>query len=76
MISLPDEELDRREAVYTRRMSADEVARWLARPIAPDEVANVGALTRWFTRRYPTARERLAYARRAYARLVRTQETL
>ena len=29
------------------------------------------SLVRWFTRRYPTAGERLAYAREAYARWTR-----
>ena len=59
------------ESVYERRLSADEVERWLRRPIAADEIESVADLVRWFTTRYPTARERLAYARRAYARWAR-----
>jgi len=39
--------------------------------IAADEIESVADLVRWFTTRYPTARERLAYARRAYARWAR-----
>jgi len=53
---------------YERPMSADEVKRWLARPIPADEAEAVADLVRWFTRRYPTGQERLAYVRRAFAR--------
>jgi hypothetical protein len=44
---------------------------WAARaaiPIGPDELRQSRELIRWFRRRYPTVGERLAYARRAYAR--------
>jgi hypothetical protein len=37
-------------------------------PVSPDEEAANLDLIRWFRRRYPTAAERLAYVRRAYAR--------
>ena len=58
-------------AFYERRLDPAEVAAWLAKPISGEEIANVAATVQWFTRRYPTARDRLAYARRAYARWVR-----
>lgn len=56
---------------YERRLDPAEVAAWLAKPISGEEITNVVATVQWFTRRYPTARDRLAYARRAYARWVR-----
>ncbi len=43
------------------------IARW-NRVIPEEEMAENAALIEWFTRRYPTPRERLAYARRAYRR--------
>ncbi len=46
----------------------DEFLARADRPPAQDEVAEVAALVRWFTRRYPTVRERLAYVRRTYRR--------
>jgi len=55
-------------SVYERRLTSREVSDWLATPISAAEVANVEDLVRWFTGRYPTARQRLAYARRAYSR--------
>jgi len=42
-------------------------ARW-TREIGADELAESIALIDWFCRRYPTAEERLRYARRAYRR--------
>jgi hypothetical protein len=44
---------------------------WEARAaiaVGPEEREQVRELIRWFTRRYPSPVERLAYARRAYAR--------
>jgi len=37
-------------------------------PLSDDEVVSTLELVAWFTRRYPTVRERLHYVRRAYAR--------
>ncbi len=39
------------------------------------ELAETRALIDWFTRRYPTPAERLAYARRAYERWARSFPT-
>jgi hypothetical protein len=55
---LPVEEFERRV-----RASLDE--------LEGPELENLQDLIGWFRRRYPTAKERLAYARRAYARWVR-----
>jgi hypothetical protein len=53
--SLPPEEFD-------RRVSA---------PLTEREAAELADLIRWFTRRYPTPKERLAYARRKFAEWTR-----
>lgn len=42
----------------------------VARPTSDEDYQRIGELAGWFLRRYPTARERLAYVRRAYARAV------
>ena len=55
-------------AVATRRLSAAEVEAYLATPVSPEERAEIHSLIEWFTRRYPAPADRLAYARRAYAR--------
>jgi hypothetical protein len=49
------------------RIGIDELQRELERPITDDEREETAALIRWFTRRYPSPEERLAYVRRAYA---------
>lgn len=62
---------DVRERINTltqRHVSADEVRRALHGPVSAAEREEVAALVRWFTTRYATPLERLAYARRAYAR--------
>ncbi|MBE7451120.1 MAG: hypothetical protein HS111_20155 [Kofleriaceae bacterium] len=56
------------EAHLRERLPADEFARLLAIPLTADEIAEVAALVTWFERRYPTARARFAYVRRALAR--------
>ncbi|MBX3186032.1 MAG: hypothetical protein KF819_03415 [Labilithrix sp.] len=55
------------EELYNRRLSAAELSRMLM-PVTDEEVASTMELVRWFRRRYPTAKERLAYVRRAYER--------
>jgi len=59
---------ERITALTQRHVSADEVRRALHDPVSAAEREDVAALVRWFTTRYPTPLERLAYARRAYAR--------
>jgi hypothetical protein len=55
-------------ALTQRHVSADEVRRAVHDSVSAAEREDVAALVRWFTTRYPTPLERLAYARRAYAR--------
>ena len=62
-------------------MTADKVARAVARSVSPEEVRAAleteittaerepfNKLVTWFTTRYPTPEARLAYVRQAYAR--------
>ena len=61
------------EALYLAPLPPEEFERRLAASLAEldgPEGENLGDLIRWFNRRYPTAAERLAYGRRAYARWV------
>lgn len=55
-------------AIAERTLTADEVERGLKARLTPDGIAEAHELVRWFLRRYPAPRERLAYVRRAYAR--------
>ena len=54
-----------------RPVSPAEINRELERPIDDDEREQVLSLVSWFTRRYATAEERLAYVRRAHSRWTR-----
>ena len=69
----PSAALARIAAIADRELPLDE---WRARidaPISKDERDETRELIRWFKRRYPSAAERLAYARRAHTRWVRAQ---
>jgi hypothetical protein len=52
-------------------LSVDEFTRRIQAPLTEEEKEATLELVRWFTRRYPTAKERLCYARRAFARWTR-----
>ena len=56
----------RLDAEYRRRLTPQEVDAYLRVPISDAEREHTLELYRWFTRRYPTGAERLAYVRRAY----------
>jgi hypothetical protein len=56
------------ESAINRRVTAEELHEALHREIPAAEREEVRALIRWFTTRYPTAEERLAYVRQAHAR--------
>ena len=56
------------ERAINRAVTADELHEALHGEISPAERDEVHALIRWFTTRYPTAEERLAYVRQAFAR--------
>jgi hypothetical protein len=51
-----------------RPLPLEEWKRQAAIPLSDDERDRTLELVRWFTRRYPTPAERLAYARQAYRR--------
>jgi hypothetical protein len=60
--------LDTLGEVIHRRVSPEEAAAYISAPISDAERDEVLSLVRWFTRRYPTGAERLAYVRRAHRR--------
>ena len=51
-----------------RRLSPEEFQSYVEAPVSEWERENAEALITWFTTRYKTPLERLAYARRAQAR--------
>ena len=53
------------------RLSAEEFNRRIHAPLSDAELEDVAALVGWFTRRYPTAKDRLDYARRKMSAYVR-----
>jgi hypothetical protein len=64
-VTRPPKEVD---AFANRELGLDEVRAYLEAPVSDDEREQALALIRWFTRRYASPLERLAYVRRAYAR--------
>jgi hypothetical protein len=60
----------RLKALAERPLSEAAFEAYVDAPMSKEERAGIEALVTWFTRRYPTAGERLAYARRAYRRWV------
>jgi hypothetical protein len=52
-------------------LPADEFDRRVSAPVDPSEAAEIRDLIRWFTRRYATPKERLAYARRKFVEWTR-----
>jgi hypothetical protein len=51
-----------------RRLSREDLDAYVNAPMSPEELQGIHDLIDWFTRRYPTPAERLAYVRRACAR--------
>ncbi|HEX7780072.1 MAG TPA: hypothetical protein VF424_12565 [Vicinamibacterales bacterium] len=51
--------------IVNRELTPEEARAYLDQPVTPEERDSVLDLVRWFTTRYPTPLERLAYARRA-----------
>jgi hypothetical protein len=58
----------RLQQLANRRLSAAEVEAGLRARNNEAEMDEARSLIRWFLRRYPMPSQRLAYARRAYAR--------
>jgi formylglycine-generating enzyme required for sulfatase activity len=69
------EERARLKALHEAPMDVAEFIRRADAPLTDAEIEDARALVAWFTRRYPTGAERLAYARRAYARWTREPTT-
>jgi len=65
------EEVARVRALAERRMTADEFNAYVNAPMSVDELEEIHGLIDWFTRRYPTVAERLAWGERAFAQAKR-----
>ena len=63
---------DRLSAEVNRLVTPEELRDALSSPLGDAEREEALALLRWFTRRYPTAEQRLGYVRHAYSRWRRT----
>lgn len=57
------------------RLSPDEFDRRVRAPLTEAEVQDIAELVGWFSRRYPTAKERFAYARRKLRQYQKGQGT-
>ena len=62
------EALRRVRAIADRQLTPEEFDAYVHAPMSDEERDEILASVAWFTRRYPTAGERLAASRRAYAR--------
>ncbi len=47
-------------------LGKEEFIKRISAPLTDEEIAETDELVRWFTRRYPTVKERLSYARRKF----------
>ncbi len=56
----------------SRQLTVEEFDAWVNAPMSAEEREEIEALIDWYRRRYPTASERLAQARRAWAQWSRT----
>lgn len=59
------------ERLAAEPLSPEEFERRVGAPMTEEEIEETAALYRWFTTRYSTPLERLAYARRKYAEWTR-----
>ena len=71
-----DGAMERVRELIERPVSPDELRQALEEPVSEDERQEILSLVRWFTRRYPTGADRLAYVRRAYVRWKRLQPSI
>lgn len=58
------------------RLSPDEFERRVRAPLTDDEAQEMAELIAWFSRRYATAQERLAYARRKLLQYTRAEPSV
>jgi hypothetical protein len=59
-------------AIWEERLAPEVFAERVRAALAEsEEMQRQAELIAWFSRRYPTAKERLAYARRKYAEMTR-----
>ncbi|HZS37529.1 MAG TPA: hypothetical protein VFF06_11920 [Polyangia bacterium] len=65
------EAVARVRAFTNRRLTPEEFNAYVNAPMSADELEAIHSLINWFTRRYPTVAERLAWGERAYAQAKR-----
>jgi hypothetical protein len=65
---LSDADIEAVREMADRQLSLEEFAAYVSAPVTAEERAGHEELIVWFTRRYPTPAERLAWARRAWRR--------
>ncbi len=65
------ESVERIRQLVERQLSAEEFDAYVNAPMSQEERQEILASFAWFTKRYPTAGERLAAARRAYKQWIR-----
>lgn len=63
-----EDERARLRTLDAEPLSTEEFLRRVSEPMSDAEREDALALVAWFTRRYPTGAERLAYVRRAWRR--------
>lgn len=68
VLRIPPEVLAEVRELAERELTREEFEAYVNAPVTPEEERNLQQLLAWFARRYPTASERLAYARRAHTR--------
>lgn len=71
-LDLDPSAVERVRAISERSLTPDEFRAWADSPIGDDERRGIEELIAWYTKRYPTAAERLAHARIAHRRWARS----
>jgi hypothetical protein len=62
------DDIQRVKALSERRLTREEWDAYVNQPVTAEEAEGIAEMLDWFARRYPTAQDRLRYARRAYER--------
>ncbi len=73
-MTLSDEARLRVSELAERRLSPEEFDAWVNAPMSDEEREEILSLVAWFSRRYPTALERLDASRRATQNALRLRE--
>lgn len=71
-LEVDPEAVRRVRALSERTLSVEEFRAWADSPIGDEERRGIEELIAWYTKRYPTAAQRLAHARIAHRRWARS----